>query len=120
MRVNESEVCEVLKTLSPRNEEELSLLQFLLGCAQRLHCGTSFSLASKMAAEKGADLIQLLGSLPEDAKKYLHGLVEALDIYQAIHGQGLAIQALTLSDKSVYELRQIRDMCLAEGLRSIY
>ena len=65
----------------------------------------------------GFDLPTFLGSIPEDAKRYLHGLVEAMDIYQSIYGKPLSI---SLSEQSVRELKQIRDMCIEEGLRSIY
>ena len=59
-------------------------------------------------------------SLPEESRNYFYGLVEALEIYQSIHGRWIPVHSLTPGDPSVQELKQIREMCLEEGLRSIY
>lgn len=66
------------------------------------------------------DIRRFLELIPESSKKYLHGLIEALDIYQSVHGVPLSPQSLRLDDSIVYELRELRDMCLQDGLRSIY
>jgi hypothetical protein len=58
--------------------------------------------------------------LPEESRNYFYGLVEALEIYQSIHGRWIAVNSLTPGDTSVQELRQIRELCLQDGLRSIY
>jgi len=124
-RVN---VSEVLKSLVPKDQEELSVLRFLLHCAQWLRRDTHMDLGlgpvrrsnERTTNTFSFDVPGFLELIPEDSKRYLHGLVEALDIYQMIYGQTLTAQNITLSDKSVYELRQIRDMCLEDGLRSIY
>lgn len=96
---------EVLKSLLPRDEEELNTLQTVIESLQSLN-----------RARRG----DLIGSIPSEAHKYLHGLIEALEIYQHIYGHALTVSSLSLSGKAVHELRQIRDMCLEEGPRSLY
>jgi len=123
-------VSEILKSLAPKNQEELSLLRVVLSCAEKLHKGPHMDLGLGPAYRSGGfleeqpgihfDAQTFLQSIPEDSKKYLHGLVEALDIYQSIYGHPLHIQNITISDKSVRALKQIRDMCLEEGVRSLY
>ena len=125
-----TQIGRLLRSLVPTNEEELSLLQNLVVCArlmqQRGHSdlqlGPRLVVAGGQDSQPhpvtaGFDLPAFIRSIPEDAKRYLHGLVEAMDIYQSIYGKPLST---TLSDQSVRELKQIRDMCLEEGLRSIY
>jgi hypothetical protein len=122
---------ELLRSLLPKDQEELSLLQFILHSAQTLQRGSALdiglvkSATVALAEEKPgfglpADVQNFLMNLPEDLKRYFHGLIEAVEIYHSIHGQPLPINRLTLTDETVYELRQIRDMCMEEGLRSIY
>lgn len=123
-----TQIGRLLRSLAPTNEEDLSLLQKLVVCArlmqQRGHSdlqlGPRLVQAGIQDSQPGAvgfDLPAFLRSIPEDARRYLHGLVEAMDIYQSIYGRPLST---TLSDQCVRELKQIRDMCLEEGLRSIY
>ncbi len=122
-------VSEVLKSLVPKDQEELSILQLVVDCAQSLQRASLMDLrlgrdiaAANQESSRGMPLEakSLLEQIPQECTRYLHGLVEALDIYQTIYGHSLQGQSLTLADKTVYELRQIRDMCLEEGLRSIY
>jgi hypothetical protein len=127
----------LLKSLIPKTQEDLSRLRFLLHCAHLIQRGAALPspeqnlenllgqsgtlvLNDYRTPGVGLDLKSFLLDLSEESRRYFHGLVEAMEIYQSIHGQSLSIHNLTLSDQSVYELRQIRDMCLEEGLRSIY
>ncbi|MBI4405113.1 MAG: hypothetical protein HY537_13200 [Deltaproteobacteria bacterium] len=122
-------ISELLKSLIPKDEDELSLLQFILRCAVLLHrpfqsdlaLGVKTSVCVEVpTADWETDLGKFIEMVPEDAKKYFYGLVEALEIYQSIYGRSIPIQNLTLSDRSVRELKQIRDYCLQDGLRSLY
>lgn len=123
-----TQIVRLLRSLVPTNEEDLSLLQKLVVCArlmqERGH--SDLQLGPRLVKAEshdlqpvavGFDLPAFLRSIPEEASRYLHGLIEALDIYQSINGRPLST---TLSDQNVRELKQIRDMCLEEGLRSIY
>ena len=132
MLIHKLKLSSVLKTLVPKDQEELTILQWVVESAQSLQRASLMDLGlGRLAAFSHSQATtgvapsynqgqQLLEQVPEDCKRYLHGLVEALDIYQTIYGKTLRGQSLSLSDKSVHELRQIRDMCLEEGLRSIY
>jgi hypothetical protein len=68
------------------------------------------------------DVQRYLDVLPEESKKYFYSLIEALDIYQSIRGRALAVQGVTMSisEQVFHELRQIRDMCLYEGAKTLY
>lgn len=128
MMLEKLQLSEILKTLMARDQEELSLLRFVVHCAQLMHraANTDLSLGqSELAVVSasngvGADVQNFLSDIPEDSKKYLYGLVEALDIYQSIYGRSLSVQNMSLTDRSIHEIKQIRDMCLQDGLRSIY
>lgn len=128
MMLERLQLSETLKTLMARDQEELSLLRFVLHCAQLIHraANTDLSLGqSELAVVSasngvGADVQNFLSDISEDSKKYLYGLVEALDIYQSIYGRALSVQNMSLTDRSIYEIKQIRDMCLQDGLKSIY
>ena len=104
------QIATILQSLVPRNEEELSLLQRLLHQAQLMARGIPL-----YENDPG-----LFDAIPHDARRYFHGLVEAVEIYQSIRGQSPPVQNLTLQDPVVYELKQIRDMCLEDSFRSIY
>lgn len=116
----------VLKNLVPKDADELSLLRLVLHCAQQVQKGSSLEPArpsSPCEAHQvfdAAELRSFVASIPEGGRRYFHGLVEALDIYQSIHGHTLKLQNVSLSDQSVHELKQIRDLCLQDGLHSIY
>ncbi len=122
----EKQISEILKTMVPKNQEELSLLRVLLRCAQILHRQEDGELSlgqlavASVTVGAHSDVHSFVSRIPADSKKYLYGLVEALDIYQSIYGSTPTAQDITFSDKSVHELKQIRDMCLEDGLRSIY
>lgn len=123
-------ISSVLKSLIPTNQEELSVLRFVLRCAEKARRSpyryVPFHSKSHSKETDGLNLNETLEPerflevIPDESKKYFHGLLEAIDIYQSIYGTTIPIQEIGLSDRSVYELRQIRDMCLEEGLRSIY
>lgn len=133
MTVSRSKITEVLQTLLPRDEEGLSALRFLVACAQRIQKGghadlslrpaEALSLGDRTSLAPPAPLTDAHGfltNLPEQLKRYFYGLIEAIDIYQSMRGQSLSSDALDLHDPVLQELRQIRDMCLEDGLRSIY
>ncbi|MBY0371647.1 hypothetical protein K2X33_13255 [bacterium] len=110
---------EILKSLTARNAEEESLLQTILGIAQSFHQRghKDLGLAAVTGESQAADL-QLLTSLPEEARTQFFGLVEALEIYQSIHGTATSL--LNLNETAVTELRKIRDICLQGGTHAFY
>ncbi len=129
MLIPRVKISEVLKSLAARDQEELSLLRLVVECAQSLAQATmmDLSLGALVPANHRSQRLSLssefqsiVEQIPEDGKRYLHALMEALDIYQSIHGRALVGQSLTLNDGTVTEIRQIRDMCMEEGLRSMY
>lgn len=123
-------ISDILKSLIARDQEELSLLQWVIEAAQSLHGGSQMDMGLQLDGRSMAvvqssaglpfDIRRFLEMIPEDASRYFNGLIEALEVYESIHGEPVPVGSLTLSDKSVLELRQIRDLCLEEGLRSIY
>jgi len=100
---NPQKAAGVLRTLAVSTPEEQEILETLLGCAQRASQGIR------------SEVHQLVSDLPGDAQRHFHGLVEALEIYQSLHGPCSTPRELKLR-----EVKQIRDLCLSEGLRSIY
>lgn len=120
---------EVLTRLSANDSEELSLFRMLLYCAHRVHrrnlrdLGLSQRIADVVSfdepADFSADILQFIRQIPQQSMRYFHGLVEALDIYHSIHGKPVPI-TVDPSDDAVLELRQIRDLCIQDGLHSIY
>lgn len=122
-------VGDILKSLIPKDQAELSVLREVLLCAQwltnreALATGTRPPIAAVAQETQSAmpeEIRQLLALIPEESKKLFHGLVEAMEIYQSISGKNLSVQTIGLADKAVHEIKQIRDMCLEEGLHSIY
>lgn len=97
----------VLKTLAVSTPEEREILETVLAWAQKVSQGLRLEVPS------------LMRQLPQDAQRDFHGLVEALEIYQALHGPSVTTRELTAETK-IREVKQIRDLCLSEGLRSIY
>jgi hypothetical protein len=111
--VSQAQLSRILKSLQPRNANELSILRFVLNCAEQIR--------DAKAVDRRKDLHTFIQQIPDETRRYFHSLVEAMEIYQSIRGPTLPLQTLSLSDYTfVAELKQIRDMCLEEGLRSIY
>jgi hypothetical protein len=120
----------LLKSLLPKNEEEVLVLKTVLACAahfqQRSYvdfgpAGMKELMVTELAAHGGLkEFLELMHTLSADALRYFHGLVEAIDVYRSIHGRTVPIDNLGLDDKWIHELRQIRDICLDDGLHSIY
>lgn len=126
MRLTVAKLAEIIQSLMPKDQEELSLLGVILECVQEGRPrGTPLSSALNFSNQSGSfqivsEVKSLLESIPEDARRYLHGLGEALEVFQSIHGRRLAVTSLVPSDPLLRELRQIRDLCLEDGLKSIY
>lgn len=97
----------ILKSLDPHTPEERELLGIVLGWAQKASLGV------------GYETISLVSTFTQEAQRYFHGLVEAVEIYSSLHGGKIPLVVLC-GDQSVREIRQIRDLCLEDGLRSIY
>jgi len=97
----------VLKTLAVTNSEEQQYLETLLSGAIK---------ASQGILSEG---YALLSSLPADLQQYFYGLVEALEIYRSLHGVPVTVQDICAAER-VHELKQIRDYCLSDSLRSIF
>lgn len=99
---------QLLQSLLPSNAQERSLLDSLLACAEKVHRGQvvgHFDPASS----------QFLSSLSGESRKLFHGLVEAIDVYQAIHGGKADVLRASLAD-----LKKIRDICLHDNLLGAY
>ncbi len=113
-----NEAAIVLKSLMPEGQQELSHLKWVLYFARRVQKGlwqdgsaTPVPLFSQKQVPPG-EVATFLSSLPSDCQRYFHGLVEALEIYQSIHGKEIPVDEASLRNGVVHELRQIRDMCL--------
>lgn len=129
MPVNKPNVNEVLTQLTAHSSDELSVFRMVLYCAYSLHQRNSTSLGmSRRVSEVvsfdagpgySTDILQFIREIPRHSMRYFHGLVEALDIYQSIHGRPIPI-TIDPSDDAIRELRQIRDLCIEDGLHSIY
>ncbi len=124
-------VSKVLESIVPSDEEELSVLQHLIYCAQLFQRSEKSDLslaavdvvtASSAPQPMGVefDVKGFLSGLSEGSKKHFYSLVEALDIYQTIKGTSLSPAGLRFKDRVVYEIKQIRDMCLQDGPRAVY
>lgn len=121
---------DLLKSLLPKDQEEILLLKTVLACAQHFQqrtyvdfgpSGMKELMLTELSVNGGLqEFLDLLHSLPADALRYFHGLVEALDVYRSIHGRGVPLNSINIDEKWVHELRQIRDICLDDGLHSIY
>jgi hypothetical protein len=110
-------ISEILDSLVARNSEEESLLQTLFGIAQSLlNLGQKDLGLMAVAASEQPALRELLTTLPESARTQFFGLVEALEVYQSIHGEPL----VRLNDAVVTELKAIRDLCLNGGTHASY
>ena len=130
MTAQKEQVFEVLESLAAQTPQELSVLRGLVAFAQSLQARAQRDLGFAWAADLAhevcsafglaSDFPRWLACLPEESKNYFYGLVEALEIYQSIHGRWIAVNSLTPGDTSVQELKQIRELCLQDGLRSIY
>ncbi len=130
---NPSKLSELLISLVPQDDDELSVLQQVMACAlyfqQKafLSLGplgreSAISMANLSSRAEGLsdEFTKVLSSIPEQASRYFHGLIEAMDVYQSIHGIAVPIATLSARDRSLQELKQIRDMCLDEERRAIY
>ena len=127
-----SQVTEVLKSLVPKDPEELSLLRSLLFCAQRIyrkahqdlgiHSRTLKLEDSRMAGAPSPEfeIQRMIDSIPRQERRYFDGLVEAMEVYHSIYGRPVPVNTVTQGGPVIRELRLIRDQCLHEGLRSIY
>lgn len=114
----------ILESLVPRNSEELSQLRNIVNWAlqvqQSASLNTLSTLSARFAISEGMDPLSFLRSLPTELHRYFHSLVEALEIYHSIHGRPISLAELTLGNRSVQEIKQIRDMCLQEGPHFVY
>ncbi len=115
-----SSLSEILNSLVARNPEEESTLQTLIGFAQSLLSLGHRDLGMAMAAQTThPELPRILTSLTEEGRTQFFGLVEALEIYQSIHGRAAA-SILNLEETAVSELRKIRELCLQGGTHAYY
>lgn len=130
MFIEKVRASELLKSLLPKDQEDLSLLQFIVHCAKLLHRGSQIDLGlgrtSVALLEEGKgfglteDVQQFLLSLPEESKRYLHGLSEALEIYYSMANHPIAQPVFSLSEGAFQEIKQIRDMCMDDRFCAIY
>jgi hypothetical protein len=124
----QQQLFDVLESLAAETPQQLSVLRGVVAFAQSLQARAQrdlgFAWAADLASEVcaafnlAADFPRWLAALPEESRRYFYGLVEALEIYQSIHGRWIAVSSLTPGDTSVQELKQIRELCLQDGLRS--
>jgi hypothetical protein len=120
-----SKLVRLLESLIPDDPQDALMLREVLGWADSLRRAdvATLSQTPSMRLESqyaGNDLFSLFLGLPSAAKRYFHGLVEAMDIYQSIHGESVTTEVLSANAPELSELKRIRDMCLEDGLRSIY
>ena len=122
--MSENPLSAVLRSLSPRNGEELILLRALLTGVRAMHRrvyadlgysglnrGNTVSLSTGYRASE-----ELLAAIPAGDKRYFDGLVEAFEVYQTIHGEAFPVDSQPNPDMTLGELRRIRDLCLQRGL----
>lgn len=116
---------ELLESLVPNEPQDSVMLREVLSWANKLRQADAVALSHESTLRlqsnaAGGDLFSIFLDLPAAAKRYFHGLVEALDIYHSIHGDDIDTSLLCANAPELVELKKIRDMCLEEGLRSIY
>jgi hypothetical protein len=111
----------------PRDEDEQSLLERILDSVEWMHRHAHSDLglyhSEKTAWDRGsapADVDLFIRQVPPDARRYLHSLVEAVEIYESIHRTPLRGSNPNWSESSLQELRQIRDFCLQDGVRGFF
>jgi hypothetical protein len=111
---------EILESLVARNPEEESVLHSVLGFAQSLlNVGQKdLGLITAVASTEEPALKELLTTLPETSRTQFFGLVEALEIYQSIHGRASSL--VRFNEAAVAELRTIRELCLQGGTHALY
>lgn len=127
MLIEKLAVSQVLTKLSVSSASEIPLFRALFYCAHAVHRRNQGQLVQRLDAvvafganeEDSFDPWQFIREIPEQSIRYFHGLVEALEIYQSIHGSPVPV-TVEPTDDAVREIRQIRDICIQEGLHSIY
>lgn len=127
MLVEKLAISQVLTSLSIRDTSDLPLFQAVFYSAQAVHRKNYGFITQRLdsVVAFGADESlafnpwEFIKQIPEQSIRYFHGLVEALDIYQSIHGKMVPI-SIAPEDEAVREIRQIRDLCIQDGLHSIY
>ena len=114
---------ELICSLLPKDQEEMHLLQTLINSVHSLG-NRQADLALAPIALKietpALDERSLWDIVPEESRRYLHGLIEALEIYRSIHAEARLAPSISLNPASVNEIRQIRDMCIEEVPWSTY
>ncbi len=130
MLVKGDRISGLLKSLLPKDQDDVTMLRTVLACAQHFQkrtyvdfgpSGMRELMVTELSAHGGLqEFLDLLHGLPPDALRYFHGLVEAIDVYRSIHGKGVPLGTLSIDDKWMHELRQIRDICLDDGLHCMY
>ncbi len=112
---------DLIRSLLPKDQEEMHLLQVLIDSVQSFgKKQADLALLPVAAAKSSIDEKSLWEMVPEESRRYLHGLIEAVEIYQSIHGQMRMTQPIPVNPASVNEIRQIRDMCLEHVPWSTY
>ena len=121
----------LLRSLSPKSEEDCQLLQMALACAERFRATSGLAVTAVVGSEPWSrtsmalpggfrELRGFLESLPRESVNDFHSLAEAVEIYKAIHGASPVIRPGSLLDDVVSELRRIRDYCHDETLRILH
>jgi len=109
--LNAKRLTELLRSLNASDRQEKTTLEWVFQVAEELR-------AKEAAKSLGAsfEVRKFLEFLPSDAKRYFYSLLEALDIYYAIHHHPVSSSLVGLSQSENFykEIRQIRDMCLLE------
>lgn len=126
VHATQSRISRLIKSLTPDDPEEKSLLRALLECAESIYhrchqdLGLSFGTSSAVlstgvgAPDLDFESERVLEMIPSEAKREFDGLVEAVEIYYSIHGRSPS-QMLAVRDTPISELRSIRDYCLQRG-----
>lgn len=106
--MNASGMTQLLQSLTPTSPEERALLASLIACAEKVRRGEAVGHFDPQSS-------RVLSSLSGESRTLFHGLVEAIDVYQAIHGETAEIEEAALPD-----LKKIRDLCLHDNLLGVY
>lgn len=120
---------EVLGRLNPQSDDDWDCLRDAVECAlsvaQANHTDEGLSMvpserrwSAPTKPTQKSDPPEFLNTLTSEGRGLFYALMEALEVYHSIYGKQLTPENLDSAD--VAELRKIRNMCLREGLRSVY
>lgn len=113
-----SKIRKVLRSLAPRNDEELHLLGTLLGLAGSVvDRASDLAVAAAVEWERTSGELprsysfpEVFNSVPEDVKDEFYRLVEAVQVLRSIRTPDSEVSQLIATPESLGEVRRIRDL----------